>query len=361
MFLVWLFQPARLAAITIIDKTVLDKKFEEHESLFWYLNYHKWVNPGTEKRYQSAKDYLGFFPEKDKKYKMKGLEGKSVRELDSIAASSTYLYLTDTYGIYHNEWYRDGDEKERSKHLYGGLSQEDIYLLQKMDKPGHTIIAEFNTIANPTKKPLRSAFQSQFDLQWTGWIGRNFESLDTLQNKELPRWLIQSYLNQYGIWPFKNAGIVFVNENDRIEILEMGSALYASVPVIYTDKSFAKSSGVDPSLYYPFWFDIMEIGPELETLAYYHLPTTTYGDSLLNQYKIPYFFPALIRRKQDSQKAAFYYFAGDFSDNPINKKRSYFKGITHISEFFYDEKDNSDRLTFFYRYYLPLLDVVLKD
>ncbi len=360
MFLVWFFKPGQERGIAIVDKTVLDQKFEEHESLFWYLNYHKWKHPLTGKRYKAAQDYFGFFPEKDNKYQTRGLEGKSRQELDSIALHSTYLYITDSYGIYHNEWYKEGDDKERSAHLYGGLSDEDLYLLQRMDEPGKTIISEFNTIANPTKAEYRASFESQFGLKWTGWIGRNFESLDTVKNKELPRWLINNYLKQYGQWPFKQSGIVFVNESDRIEILEKGKALKESVPLIYTHKKFVESSGVDASLYYPFWFDIMEIGPELEALAYYHLPTTPVGDSLLASYGIPYLFPAVMRRKENRDKAAFYYLAGDFCDNPITMKRSYFKGITFFSEFYYDQTDNTDRQTFFWRYYLPLLDAMLK-
>jgi len=361
MFVLWWIKPSSQVGITIIDKTVLDKRHEEHESLFWHLNYNKWQHPETQKRYRASQDYFGFFPEKKQKYKLLGLEGKSKLALDSIAFNSKYLYIVDSYGIYHNEWYDDGDEKERSKHLYGGLSKEDLYLLKKMDSAGKTIIAEFNTIANPTKVDIRKQFEDQFGLKWTGWIGRNFESLDTIRNKELPSWLIQNYVKQYEKWPFTNAGIVFVNENDRIEILEIGTALKESVPMIYTHKSFVDASGMDASVYYPFWFDIMEIGPELEALAYYHVPTTPYGDSLLLSYKIPYFFPAVIRRKVTKQKAAFYYFAGDFCDNPISMKRSYFRGITKISAFYYDETDNGDRQTFFWRYYLPLLDVILKN
>lgn len=360
MFLVWFFKPGQQHGITIIDKTVLDQSYEEHESLFWYLNYHKWEHPATDKRYKPGKDYFGFFPKADNQFEKRGLEGKAQTALDSIAGHSDYLYITDSYGIYHNEWYKDDDGKERSAHLYGGLAEEDLYLLEQMDKPGKTIIAEFNTIANPTRGAIRNRFEAQFDLKWTGWIGRNFESLDTLKNKELPRWLIQNYLKQYGRWPFTNSGIVFVNESDRIEILEKGSHLQESVPVIYTRKTFVDSSGVDASLYYPFWFDIMEIGSEMEALAYYHLPTTPQGDSLLAQYGLPYFFPAVMRRKPSTEKAAFYYLAGDFCDNPISMKRSYFRGITYFSEFYYDETDNTDRQTFFWRYYLPLLDAILK-
>jgi hypothetical protein len=361
MFLVWLFKPGQPKGITIIDKTVLDQRFEEHESMFWYLNYHKWQHPITGKRYKAAENYFGFFPKSDEKYEVRGLEGRTKGALDSIAAHSAYLYITDSYGIYHNEWYKDGDEKERSAHLYGGLAQEDLYLLQQMDQAGKTIITEFNTIANPTKGAIRAKFEAQFGLKWSGWIGRNFESLDTLKNKELPRWLIQNYLKQYGKWPFKRSGIVFVNESDRIEILEKGADLKESVPHIYTRKNFVDSSGVDASLYYPFWFDIMEIGPEIEALAYYHLPTTPRGDSLLQKFGIPYFFPAVMRRKETKEKAAFYYFAGDFCDNPITMKRSYFRGITYFSEFYYDQTDNTDRQTFFWRYYLPLLDEILAN
>ncbi len=362
MLLLWWLKPSLQKGITIIDKTVLDKAFEEHASLFWYMNSRKWIRPDNGDAYQADKDYFGFFPGEKQAYTLKGLEGLPDRQLDSIAKASEYLYITDSYGIYHNEWFKDADREERSSHLYGGLAPEDMSLLHKMDVGGKTIICEFNTLANPTTDTIRSAFENQFGLRWTGWIGRYFESLDSATNKELPHWLLQNYIKQYKKWPFQKAGIVFVNENDRIEILEYGEELLERVPKIYTKDKYVKETGLPARIYYPFWFDIMAYDTrQLEALSYYYLPTNQRGDSLLKTYGIPGLFPAVLKRKSSPDRAAFYYFSGDYCDNPVSLKRSYFRGIRHLSEFYYDETDNSDRQTFFWLYYLPLLDNILKD
>jgi hypothetical protein len=361
MWLVWVFTPKVKVGITIVDKTVADNNYDEHRSLFWVLNYEKWARPDNGKRYQVDRDYFGFYPEKNDQYTLKGLEGLSYNALDSIAEASRILYLTDTYGMYYNEWYTGSNLLERSALIYGGLSKQDAYLLQKMDKAGNTILTEFNCIGNPTSYELRKQFENQFRMQWSGWIGKYFASLDTIENKELPHWLINNYLEQYGHWPFKAAGIVLVHESDRLIILEDQQTLYATMPVIYTRKHVADSLSLPSARYYQYWFDIIHPSPATtEVLAYYHLPVNSQGDSLLKKHGLNAVFPAVLKRRSKLDEAQFYYFAGDFSDNPVNLKRSYFKGIPFFGEFYYDENDISDRLTFFWTYYRPLMQAILE-
>jgi hypothetical protein len=112
------------------------------------------------------------------------------------------------------------------------------------------------------------------------------------------------------------------------------------------------------SITYPFWFDVMDAG-ENEVLAHYQLQTTAKGDSILAKIGLNNQFPAIIRHQDYDYP--FYYFAGDFADNPLTYKRSYFKGIRWFREFFYDPTEPTDRAYFFWEYYLPLLDYVIKQ
>ena len=105
--------------------------------------------------------------------------------------------------------------------VYGGMSRQDLYLLQQMRANHKLIITEFNCLASPTSPAVRSGYEISFGIKWTGWIGRYFNSFDTTKNKELPSWLVKNYKNQHkGAWPFLKSGIAFVNSDDKVVILE---------------------------------------------------------------------------------------------------------------------------------------------
>lgn len=357
MLLVWFFQPKQPLAITIIDKTVLNKSNEEHASLFWHLNHEKMVHPISRKRFDPDRDYYGFFPEDKGQFQIKGLTQLTPSQLDSIASASDYLYLTDTYGIFEQEWYKNNQQGERSGIIYGGLSKADLHVLKKAKGLGKTIITEFNCIGSPTAEKERTEFEALFKLKWTGWIGRFIENLDTLENKEIPSWMKNQYVLQHGAWPFSKAGIVFVSQLDEIEILEMDRDLTFPVPIIKTDSLFQHKVKLPSEMSYPFWFDVMDAG-ENQILANYNLQTTTSGDALLSKIGLTNSFPAIVRHQDYDY--TFYYFAGDFADNPLTYKRSYFKGIKWFKEFFYDPTEPTDRAYFFWEYYLPLLKHIIK-
>ena len=356
MLLWWYFTPKTELALTVVDKTVLNQEYEEHASLFWLLNHQKYAHPQTGKRYNPEKDYYGFFPKKLQKFEIKGLSQLSEQQLDSVVASSTHLYFTDTYGIYSLEWYKSDQATERSELIYGGLTKNDVYALRTAKAAGKTIITEFNCIGSPTASAERKAFEELFGLKWTGWIGRFVDNLDTLENLEIPGWMKRGYVAQHGNWPFTKSGVVLVNQNDQIEILEEAQELTFSVPVIHTHPDFQKRIVLPDTMPYPFWFDIMQ-AKSVQVEAEYKLATTPRGDSLLQRLGLKSSFPAIL--SHDSSDYRFYYFAGDFADNPIQFKRSYFRGIRFFREFFYDPTEPTDRHYFFWEYYLPLMDHLL--
>jgi hypothetical protein len=193
MFIAWLCTGKRKMVIAIIDKTVLTTKGQEHISLNWVLNQEKFSKTNSAELYKRERDYFGFFPLENEKFKLKGLERFTTTQLDQLSADADAVYITDAYGIYKNEWFKQGDSKERSGTVYGGLSQQDFYFLQQMRAKHKLIITEFNCLASPTSPTVRSSFENGFGIKWTGWIGRYFDSFDTTKNKELPKWLITNY------------------------------------------------------------------------------------------------------------------------------------------------------------------------
>lgn len=356
MLLLWFLTPKSPLALTVIDKSVLNADYEEHASLFWWLRHEKRSHPQTGALYRMDKDYFGFFPGKLNNYQIKGLTQLSKQQRDSVVAHSSHLYFTDNYGVFALEWNQKTHESERSSLIYGGLTQADVEVMKRAKEQGKVIITEFNCIGSPTAKPEREAFEQMFGLRWSGWIGRFIDNLDTTRNLEIPHWMKDGYVKQHGNWPFKRGGIVLVSETDQIEILEDSLCLTFSVPIIVNNDSIPQHVAVKNNMPYPFWFDIMQTDA-LDVWSYYQLQLTTKGDSVMHKLGLPNRFPAVMAHEGSDYK--FYYFAGDFADNPVQLKRSRLKGIRYLREFFYDPSEPSDRNYFYWEYYLPLLDYVL--
>jgi len=277
------------------------------------------------------------------------------------------VYYTDLYGIYTNDWLNEypqmnpeqkrGKIGEGSQLIYGGLTKTELEFLALMKNRNKLIINEFNIIASPTSTASREAYEDLFDITWSGWVGRYFNNLDSSINKELPKWLLKNYMEQnFNQWPFKKSGIVFVRD-EKVVILESEKHLIKEVPFIHTDNLLAKTYKIDMEIKYPFWFDICYTGNKNEVFSSYRIEANAKGDSILKHWNIPDEFPAVIKSKE---KYPYYYFAGDFADNPISMKTAKFKFATTFDFLFYQSEVN-ERNSFFWKYYNPLIEKILKD
>ncbi len=359
MWLAWLATPKKKLVVAIIDKTVLTQKGQEHVSFTWLLNHQRYTKTSAD-LYKTDNDYFGFFPFQDEKFRIKGLERFSPDMIEKLSNDADMVYFTDTYGMYKNEWYTKKKEVEYGK-IYGGMSEQDIDLLRKMKAKHKLIIAEFNTIGSPTTEQVRTDFQNLFGLKWTGWIGRYFPSLDTSVNFDLPKWLIENYKkNHHGQWPFQHAGIAFISNADQVVILEEGKHLTDALPFIKTSAEMQKQYGLPETGRYSFWFDIMQTDPAInKTIAEFSLAVSPEGEKELKRNNIPTKFPAVLKSVHAADP--FYYFSGDFCDNPISIYSSYFKGIRYFKNFFYNSVDLTDRRQFFWDFYLPLMSQITDD
>ncbi len=355
----WEIVPKKALNLLIIDKTVLSSNSYKHRSINWILDYEKYTK-STGEFYDINKDYYGFFPEENEKYTIHDFDKMNDGDLDSVASIYDMVYFADTYGILGNEWYRHRDINEMSESIYGGMSEKDIVLLRKMKQRKKPILTEFNTIGYPTPIDVRRNFESMFGIEWSGWMARYINSLDTLNNPDLPKWIVKEFKKTHnGKWSFNNAGMLFVHESGRVIVLEEGKELNSAIPKIFTEKKYQSRIDVPGVMIYPYWMDIMVNRNDTnEVLSKYVLETNKLGEEILKQSGIPKIFPAIIHR---STGYNFYYFCGDFADNPTKFRFAKLYGITGLKFLMYNAVDITDRNRFFWEFYLPMMQRILND
>ncbi|MFP3860807.1 MAG: hypothetical protein ACLFUW_08290, partial [Bacteroidales bacterium] len=346
-------KPTTNLDIFILDKTVPTTERYNHKALHWVLNKEKY-SKSDNKLYKLDEDYYGFFPidSENKKFDFKSLR---TEDIERIVDKYDMVYYADLYGVYYDDWFASQIKVNPEQKIYGGLNNTDYLLLKEMKENNKTIITEFVLFESPTSDLMRKKTEELFGLEWEGWIGRYFSDL-SLPN--IPEWIVKLYEQQRKQkWPFENSGIVLLHKYGEIVVLEQNTHLNKSMPITVTNSETAAQYEIPDTVEYPFWFDIVSNTADNEILSEFLISTNSTGDSILQAYRIPQSFPAVIRYQGDYN---FYYFAGDFADNIVNTKLSYMKGTEYISPLFYS-KEPGDRKKFFWTFYYPLMKNILRD
>ncbi len=356
-FLAWLLAPSTPLEILVIDKTVKDERYREHAGLFWTLGHLKYKKPSGD-FYAVGKDYLGFFPNGKSDFGLeKDLKNKSVEEIEKLGLETDLVYLADTYGVYEGDFGKV-DPDQRSKKVYGGMDESDLLLIKTASQAGKSLVVEFNSIASPTSTLVRNEFENLMGLKWTGWIGRYFDELDTASNTEIPKWMIRQYRLQHESWTLKGPGLVFIRDSGEIEAFLFGIDYDNKVPLIRTQKVNKHGFKLPEVVPYPDWFDVMMIARDYDVISYYDINPSAEGLQRLRAMGLPRFFPAAVVRKQD--KGSQYYFSGDFSDMGGSFGSPRFYGLPVLWKGLYLVSDYTDRQSFYWNYYFPLISQVLE-
>lgn len=344
--ILWSFQEEKTNNVFIIDKTVPDDTYREHKGLTWILNYKKWVKEdGTP--YLPEGDYAGFHPGTDKSFK--------ITKLPKTLVGNELIYLADSYGVYEEDFYGTNSDGDRSELIYGGMKEEEVSLISEAVQKGSTFIAEFNAFGSPTEKKARQGLSSLLNLEWSGWIGRYFEDLSL--DGEVPEWAIRSYEKQTEEeWDFTKSGLIFVNEDDSIVVVEEEDIGDNTVQFTFSEegKTFLQNKQVQESMSYHYWFDIVEPLDSKEVLANYNLDLNEDAQKRLENEGIPLTFPAVIHHNQT------YYFAGDYADRESDFDFYKYKGLPTINRLLLTG-DNETLEAFYWKVYMPLMNSILND
>lgn len=336
-FLLWLFREQETLHVVVVDKTVPRADYREHAGLFWLLAHRRYVGPAGDP-YRIQRDYYGFRP------------GERAGDTElRIQGEPDLLYVADTYGVYRADLEGRGNPRgRRSPLVYGGLTPRDWEALHGAKTPDNVLVMEFNSIATPTAPAVRRAVERALGLRWTGWIGRYFPDL---RGDEVPHWLEDSYEQQYGEpWNFRGGGVALVHESSRVVVLD-GDDVRGGVRFVPTEEGLARYPGIRAAAY-GYWFDVVRPGPSMRVEAEFRVGLTPEGERVLRRHGLPGVFPAVLRDPAARQ----YYLAGDFAD------------VTGMASPRWVGSWGAQRAMsrfmgnpFFWRAYLPVLDVILAE
>jgi hypothetical protein len=259
------------------------------------------------------------------------------------------VYIADTYGVTSADL-GEGESGGAGRRLFGGLSAEEIEVLEGAVRGGATLIAEFNTAAEPTTDSIRERAGRLFGFRRSGWTGRRSADLA----HDAPPWAVAAWERQSGRpWSHRGRGFVLAHSDGRILVLTevhvRGSGLYI-VPA-----SAGDSLGMRAATAPAGWFDLVEPAGGV-VLARYTWLLTPRGDSALKAGGIPQHAAAAIAHKVGAART--YYLAGDFANVPRlpawTKLRWGPQLYRAVPAWWLPPQDS-----FFWRGYVPLLTAIL--
>ena len=362
-WLVWFLAPEQRLNLLILDKTMVTEYANEDRALSWLLQHERYVPPNGS--FEPGEQSIGFRPTGGGNYEITGFETMDSTELMRRAASYDAAYVADTYGIFEISYYQAypelGPITQPARKIYGGMHENDISVLRAMEEQNKLIIAEFSCLGPPTPPDVRREMESLLGVQWTGWTGRFFATLDST-GTDLPDWIVQNFMRQSGgSWPFGDApGIVLSHLDERIVVLRYPADLVEPSPLVamtfdHRDRFGAPAAPIP----YPYWFDIVQPDTTARPVAYFTLPTREIADTLLHAFGIPRIFPAVIERLDNKQT---YYFAGDFADYPaVNDLLAHFAWTRKLRTSLYTIEDPASRSEFYWTFYYPMVRSILQS
>ena len=320
----------------IFDKTVsLESDYQEHKGLIWIMNYKKIALNGK-LGIDYSKDYYGYDP-----------ITKSERKILGSKNSYDFIYITDTYGVYKNEYEGIAGGKEK---ITGGFDKDEIAELKTVLRNGVTLIGEFNTLASPTKYENRLQLEDIFGIKWSGWIGRYYEDLS--YGMEIGDWTVKRYEEESGKkWRFSGPGIVLISEKDYVAVLQDKIDFY---------DDGIKFRFLDSEKTYPYyyWFEILEETDNSKVEAEYSINLTDSGKKTFSKLGLKNKFPAIVFGENLNYQS--YYFAGDYSDSDSAGGIYKYQGITKFKTLFSLES-RGDKESFFWKVYYPYISDVLDN
>ncbi|HPJ59515.1 MAG TPA: hypothetical protein PLV06_06690 [Bacteroidales bacterium] len=352
----WTFQAKKPIGVVVVDKTVPTLDRDKHKSFFWLMTNNRYVKKQNNSSYSFRKDYYGFYPTRPLKEKLwNNVRYDMTEAIQVLPAENDALYFTDTYGVFFSDWFPAISPPRRTRKLEGALNGMDNVLIKEMKDKNKLVILEYNTFDWPTGEYESFRLQERLGIEWEGWTGKYFTSLDTT-SKDFPLWMTSMYRKQCKKpWSFTKPGIVLLKDK-VIMVLEEGTHLNSAILQIKTDTAFAEKWNIAPVVAFDQWFDIIE--PQNNTvISTFNLQTTALADSMLAAYGLSKTFPAVIR---DPEAERTYYFSGDFCHVNIPYWTSRFTGVHKMKGLLYSKKPDDFR-RFFWVYYKPLIEGIFND
>lgn len=348
----WRLTTPRAVTVVLVDKTLPHPRWREHERLHWWLDHRRVLDPRGTVAWDETRDYVGYDPVARRGHDL----------TDSTLAAADLVYIADAYGVYQGDYGSDSTTGlEPSARIYGGVTLDETAALERYVARGGSLVAEFNTLEEPTSTTEASArVGALLGVRFERWLGRWYSDLSSAE--EIPRWMRERYERIYWKpWGFRGPGIVVISEtSDRLVVIDSSEFAGAwPITVEVDDTGDPLTARVRTGQPYWYWFSGVSPTDSGSVLASYRLHVTPAASQRLAMFGFPTRFPAVVRHRGSGVRA---YFAGDFADvgvEPPPLRRTRF--LDWFGRWTARETKPGSQRRFFWRVTIPLWDAMLSE
>jgi len=357
-FAIWFVTPRSTLHLQVIDKTVPEPNYREHEAIFWLTKHWRMTDKNNNFR-KYNQDYIGYHPETGHKELLKE------EHLDNIEL----LYLADTYGIYD---YEHGliDYELRLPYelididlIFGGFNTEEANVIRDYSKKENNIlIGEHNIFGYPTYNYPESSqiIQEVFGVKYNGWLVRYYEDLE-----DVAYWVKVIYTRIHGVeLDLTGPGLVLVREggsrNGWYEdiVIFQDEDFNQQYPTLITEKEHPLNKSATKKTPYLYWIEVLDVVSEAEVLSYYEFPLTEKATEKLRIRGINTRIPALVYYEVPNE-ATRIYFGGDFADQLPAFLPSWLTGSENFQRSLSYLPGIPPQYNFYFRWYAPVLKNII--
>jgi len=176
----------------------------------------------------------------------------------------------------------------------------------------------------------------------------------------VPSWAVLNWERQNGKpWPFKGSGFLFVNEDDRVEVLVEGTDVQPNWGLRFQGLPEGREwLDLPVDTRYDYWFDVVRPRTGTEVLAEYELPLLPPGEKKLKAIGIGRRLSAVLSGWRGQTRTL--YLAGDFVDSWPTPFIHRIAGLAEFRRWGSLEVPGGST-SFFWKVYAPLMTRVLDD
>ena len=299
----WDEQPPLPLKVAVIDYTVPFDNYREHVGVMWILNHAKVPAPQDDPEWLPALHYVGYDP-RDR--------NNPQRLAHAVTGSLNLVYIADTYGVYRDDLRDVANRKSHQDYspvMFGGVSAKDARALEVFATGGGVLMAEFNTLADPTTPEVRAMLEVTLGIEWSGWVGRIFE--DPHDTTNVPDWLGREFRKQFAKELPHKPLLVFVDRHGTLKTFEGTSAHDLAPRIHMTPKGTARFPEAVADCPYFSWFGLMQAKPGTTVLARFTAPARKDIQAALKEIGVGASPAAMTEHRKGGRRV---YFAGDFAD-----------------------------------------------
>ena len=348
----WELQPISHRSVIVVDYTVPADNYDPHNGLMWVLNHAKVQSASDDRLWQSDRDYIGYYPED---------RDNPLALADAIVGAPDLIYLADTYGVYEMDLeIIEGTriQPTRSPQIFGGLSSEDVDVIEEMTNDGRDLFVEFNSLPPPTGEAERARMEEILGVQWTGWVGRIFPDLHDVS--DVPDWFVPYFEERFpgSELPTDPSLVLFSYSGELIVVSDPD---YTSiVPRLqFTSVGRDRFGNVRADAPYFKWFGLFEPGPMTITIGEIHLPAAIQRSGAFHTAELGLTYPAMMEYV-DGQSHR-YMLAFDGGNIPFEPGRYNSSGVFRFQGLMNRRKDFLSTKPAFWQFYVPVMTRILRE